>query len=129
MTICSNPRCQRKIEEPILLNCLSTRPAERYYACPHCFIKLDVDAEKSRPQKEEERPPVEPLEKEEKPAVEPLEKEKEPAAKPLEKEGKGPSGCPHDFGYLAKRPKDVPIPQECLICSRIMDCMLKPRGT
>ncbi|NIR87093.1 hypothetical protein GWO13_05765 [Candidatus Bathyarchaeota archaeon] len=121
VTICSNPRCQRKIEEPILLNCLSTKPAERYYACPHCFIKLDVDTEKSQPKKEEEK-------KEEKPAVEPLEKEKEPAAKPLKKEGKGPSGCPHHFGYLAKRPKDAPIPQECLVCSRIVDCMLNPGG-
>lgn len=132
VTVCSNPRCQRKIEEPIVLNCLSTKPAERYYACPHCFIKLDVDTEKSQPQKEEEkkeeRSAVKPLKREEKPAVEPLEKEKEPAAKPLEKEGKGPSGCPHDFGYLAKRPKDAPIPQQCLVCSRIMDCMLKPSG-
>ena len=147
VTICSNPRCQRKIEEPILLNCLSTKPAERYYACPHCFIKLDVDAEKSQPQKEEEekeekkkeRPAViplkreemtatKPLEREEKPVVKPLEKEKEPAAKPLEKKGKGPSGCPHYFGYLAKRPKDAPIPQQCLVCSRIVDCMLNPSG-
>ena len=38
--ICSNPKCQRKIEEPILLN---LPLAERYYACPHCFMKLDVD--------------------------------------------------------------------------------------
>jgi len=69
-----------------------------------------------------------PLEREEKPVVKPLEKEKEPAAKPLEKEGKGPSGCPHYFGYLAKRPKDAPIPQQCLVCSRIVDCMLNPSG-
>jgi len=101
-----------------------------------------VETEKSQLQKEEERPAIKPLEREEKPAIrplekkekpararfEPLEKEEEPVAKPLEKEGKGPSGCPHDFGYLAKRPKDAPIPQECLVCSRIMDCMLKPRS-
>ncbi len=39
---CSNPRCHRKIEEPILLNNLSTTPAEQYYACPHCFMKVNV---------------------------------------------------------------------------------------
>ena len=39
---CPNPRCHRKIEEPILLNVLSTTPAEQYYACPHCFMKLNV---------------------------------------------------------------------------------------
>jgi hypothetical protein len=114
VTICPNPRCNRKIEEPILLKSLSTAPEEQYYACPHCFIKLDVDAEKAQPQKEEEK-----LEEEK------LEKEK-PAVKPPEKEGKGPSGCPHHFRYLAKRPKNAPIPQECLICSKVVECMLKP---
>jgi len=36
--ICPNPKCHNKIEEPILL----TTPAEHYYACPHCFIKLNA---------------------------------------------------------------------------------------
>jgi len=37
---CPNPKCHRKIEEPVLLNNLSTTPAEHYYACPNCFFKL-----------------------------------------------------------------------------------------
>jgi len=52
-------------------------------------------------------------------------KKEEPSVKPLEKEEKGPSECPHHFGYLANRPKDVPIPQDCLTCPKIVDCMLK----
>ena len=35
------------------------------------------------------------------------------------------SGCPETFGYLAKRPKDAPIPQQCMFCPKIVDCMLK----
>lgn len=35
------------------------------------------------------------------------------------------SGCLHHFGYLASRPKNVHIPQECIICKRLTDCMLK----
>jgi hypothetical protein len=35
------------------------------------------------------------------------------------------SGCPETFGYLAKRPKDAPIPQQCMLCPKIVDCMLK----
>ena len=35
--ICPNPKCHNKIKEPILL----TTPAEHYYACPRCFIKLN----------------------------------------------------------------------------------------
>ena len=34
------------------------------------------------------------------------------------------SGCLHYFGYLSSRPKDSPIPQECIICQRLGDCMV-----
>ena len=135
VVICPNPKCHRKIEEPILLNNLSKTPAEQYYACPHCFIKLDADAENDEnvTQESAPSPPVHPsLEKvldviSAQPKKEEDEKKKkeEPSVKPLEKEEKGPSECPHHFGYLANRPKDVPIPQECLTCPKIVDCMLR----
>ena len=34
------------------------------------------------------------------------------------------SGCLHHFGYLSSRPKDSPIPPECIICNRLGDCMV-----
>ena len=34
------------------------------------------------------------------------------------------SGCLHQFGYLASRPKGVPIPEECIICQKLGDCMV-----
>ncbi len=34
------------------------------------------------------------------------------------------SGCLNHFGYLASRPKDTPIPNECIICQRLGDCMV-----
>ena len=34
------------------------------------------------------------------------------------------SGCLHHFGYLSSRPKDSPIPQECILCQRLGDCMV-----
>ena len=34
------------------------------------------------------------------------------------------SGCLHHFGYLSSRPKDSPIPQECIIGQRLGDCMV-----
>jgi hypothetical protein len=34
------------------------------------------------------------------------------------------SGCQHHFGYLSARPKDSPIPPECIICQRLGDCMV-----
>lgn len=34
------------------------------------------------------------------------------------------SGCLHHFGYLSSRPRDSPIPQECILCQRLGDCMV-----
>jgi outer membrane biosynthesis protein TonB len=34
------------------------------------------------------------------------------------------SGCPHHFGYLRDHPKNTPIPNECLTCTSIMECLL-----
>ena len=34
-----------------------------------------------------------------------------------------PSGCPHRFGYLKEHPKHTPIPNECLTCTKIMECL------
>ena len=35
-----------------------------------------------------------------------------------------PSGCPHYFGYLRGHPKNTPIPNECLTCTKIMECLV-----
>jgi len=31
--------------------------------------------------------------------------------------------CSHAYGYLAIRPKKSPIPQECLFCLQLIDCL------
>ncbi len=132
--VCPNSKCHRKIEEPILLNNLSTTPSEQYHACPHCFLKLTEDSENDESIIEESTPtpPVHPsLEKvldaiSAQPQGEKEEKTKGKAmARTEEAEGERLSGCPFNFGYLANRPRDSPIPQECLTCQRIVDCMLK----
>ena len=37
------------------------------------------------------------------------------------------SGCSHSYGYLAVRPKDSPIPKECLFCLQVIDCLYKTK--
>jgi hypothetical protein len=34
-----------------------------------------------------------------------------------------PVGCEHFLGYLKKRPKGSPVPDECLTCASVMKCM------
>jgi len=33
------------------------------------------------------------------------------------------STCKHYFGFVGQRPKGTAIPEECLTCERVMDCM------
>ncbi|MCZ2808036.1 MAG: hypothetical protein O2V44_01620 [Candidatus Bathyarchaeota archaeon] len=66
----------------------------------------------------------------EEPKTEPFVKEEpkeESKTEPSVEKESGSSGCPQSFGYLANRPKDTPIPQECLVCPKMVDCMLSPR--
>jgi len=107
LIICPNPKCHRKIEEPILLSNLSTAPAEQYYACPYCLIKLEVTSAQPEKEKEKEK------------------KKEEPPFEQPEKEEKGPSRCAGYFGYLASRPENAPIPKECLTCPKVLDCVMK----
>lgn len=38
ISVCPNPECNEKIEEPLLLK----TPTEHFYVCPHCFIELNA---------------------------------------------------------------------------------------
>jgi len=110
LIICPNPECHEEIEELIVVSDISTTPVERYYACPHCFIKLDVSFAQFLKQDEKER--------KEEPLVKPPEKEKPP-------EKKGYSKCAGYLGYLASLPEDKPIPRECLVCPKALDCVME----
>jgi hypothetical protein len=125
VVVCSNPKCRRRIEEPILLTNLSFTPAEQYDACPYCFAKLEPETAVN--QQEEVIPSVdEALEKDEDTSSRLMKKVEDLILASNEPKGKeNETGCPQDFGYLANRPKDAPIPQECLVCPKMVDCMLK----
>jgi len=62
-----------------------------------------------------------------KPKTEPAVKETEQKPAPSASKEDLTSGCPATFGYLANRPKDEPIQQVCLVCPKMVDCMLSPR--
>jgi hypothetical protein len=39
------------------------------------------------------------------------------------KSSASPPNCVHNFGYLGSRPKNTPIPDECLGCPKVMQCL------
>ena len=53
-------------------------------------------------------------------------KEKE---KKIPQDSEVPPGCKFYLGYLNKRPKNVNMPEECLECSNVVNCISPPART
>ncbi len=39
------------------------------------------------------------------------------------REKNGTHGCSHSYGYLNVRPKNSPLPQECICCMQVVNCL------
>ena len=42
----------------------------------------------------------------------------------IEKEDNNQTICLHYYGYLAKLPKNSSIPEDCLLCSKVVECLV-----
>jgi len=98
--------CGEEFEAPLFAVVSSGYLLEEYYACPRCLSKVGgVERNKT----------VEVDEAEEKDETS-LERE-------VEDKMEETVTCEHHLGYLKRRPKNTPIPEECLICAKMIDCM------
>jgi len=100
-TTCPNNQCGKVFDKPLELIDLADPLGEHSLVCPHCLSKLE-----SVQLKQEEVTEAFPIEESQS-----EEKQKE-------------ENCPHHFGYLAKRPKNVPIPEFCLTCPQMIECCI-----
>jgi len=97
--------CGRTFQKPIMASIVSDEQMQEYLACPRCMTKV-------RPR--ETRRTVE--EKPESPTLIGQTRKTTPEKESL-------TGCTHFFGYLKKRERDKPFPDECLTCSKMIDCL------
>ena len=94
---------------------LQKNPLEPYFACPYCLSKVKSIEEHQKPQVKSEENSLE----EKQPNIIQVEtKEK------IEESNK-PVGCQYHPGYLSERSSKEQIPDECLVCTKIVECMLK----
>ncbi|MGE5533236.1 MAG: hypothetical protein ACM3UN_02675 [Bacillota bacterium] len=91
---------------------IQENPTEPYFSCPYCLTKLELE----QPRKEEEKAPIDNPEERPKNQVEDREKKKN-----KEK----PSECQLHLGYLSERSSKEQIPEGCLVCKDIVECMLR----
>jgi len=103
MTTCPNPSCGRVFATP--LKTLNLRDSSApYLACPYCLTKIpDAQVENVKHAKQEGG----------------HSKEKGPKVKDK------PQGCPYHLGFLSERENKQQIPEECIVCSVLLDCMLQ----
>jgi len=86
-----------------------------FYACPRCLSKVKHAGKHGHPEKVEEE--VNLIEKEE----EDLAAQKTEVK--LEAQPEENLNCPYEFGYLRRRQKSTTIPDQCLTCTKMIDCM------
>jgi DNA-directed RNA polymerase subunit RPC12/RpoP len=107
---CPNDECGKSFDHPIQLTVLSNDPVETYPACPYCMSRIDLEEENMK--HTDQLPKVMKIK-----AVLQEEKERE------ESKDTNEPKCQHGFGYLKKRSKGSPIPDECLICQKMIQCL------
>ena len=96
--------CGEEFRHPLLARDSSRGSVQTYYACPRCLTQVKEDR---RQQSERSEAPTS------------LKELKRSPAK-LEES----VSCQHFFGYLGKRPKDTAIPEDCLVCEKMIECMI-----
>ena len=96
---CPYDGCGKKIEKLAVFTDTTTIPRQTHYACPHCSSKLDIIVNDI----------------------------KVIGVKAIEypKVFKSPAKCVQHFGFLNSLPEDSPIPDECLVCPKVLQCTIK----
>ncbi|MEM0095139.1 MAG: hypothetical protein QXZ51_03120 [Candidatus Bathyarchaeia archaeon] len=95
--------CGEVFQRPILATFSANGLSKTYYACPRCLTKV----KEAPPEKERESGEV----------------SVDSGQKVMDEHAKAGGECPHFFGFLKKRPKNMPIPDECLTCNRMIECL------
>ena len=105
-SVCS--ACGEEFDAPLLAMVFSDYLVEEYYACPKCLSKV------RSVERREEQVEVDEAEEEE---------EAGSLGMSVEEPAGAAGGCGHHLGFLKNRPKNTPIPEECLTCSKMIECM------
>jgi len=131
-------KCGREFSEALLATNYSAEPAETYYACPYCLSRVNIETAEALSEEEQEDltqvekiEPIEPAETVEPPKETAELKVAEEAVEEIKEEAEekkagpaGPTGCPYYLGYLKEKGKDKPIPEKCLTCPKMLECLL-----
>jgi len=113
--ICENPSCGKTFTMPLETMNLRAEESEPFLARPYC-LKEVVPPNNETPVEEIHESEMNlPIDSGNAPKM--RKQSKEPPTKMV--------SCGHHMGYLSERSKKEAIPEECIICEHIVECMLK----
>jgi DNA-directed RNA polymerase subunit RPC12/RpoP len=98
--------CGEEFESPLFAVVSCGYLLEEYYACPRCLSKVGVVERKKTVEVDEAE-----------------EEGKKFRGMEVEDKTEEAVACAHHLGYLKRRPKNTPIPEECLTCAKMIECM------
>ncbi len=98
---CPYKGCGKSFEKPTVLTDSSSVPRQTYYACPYCQSKLDVLTEDMK---------IVSVKPTDYPTV-------------LD----SPAKCAHFHSFLNSVPEGLSVPDECLVCPKVLQCNVRKR--
>jgi hypothetical protein len=106
---CSNRLCGRSFEAPLKTIDLSQPNREPYDSCPCCLHEISEETNYSSQTLDEASEG----------------RENQSANAIVDPVPATATGCMHHLGYLSERSAKESIPEECIVCTQILNCMLK----
>ncbi len=100
--ICPYNGCGKEFDKPTVLTDRSRVPRESYYACPFCMSKIDIVTENMK--------------------IVGVKAVDYPATV-----FESPAKCAHFSGLLGNVGLSGPLPDECLVCPKILQCEARKR--
>jgi hypothetical protein len=107
MLTCPNNICGKVFDKPLKTINLQKNSKTSYDACPYCFTEIGPSESETTTSPEK--------------SVTEIEFDKENSNEVSEKI----FNCNHHLGYLKERDLKQQIPEECILCEKVIDCMLK----
>ena len=92
---CPHKDCGKQFDQLVMLVDNTKIPRETYYACPHCKSRINIKFDR---------------------------KNLKFKNRSWKSKGAKNNGCTHYFGYLKLFYTGDQIPEECMMCPRLIEC-------
>jgi len=111
MLTCPNNACGKVFSEPLKTINRQQNSKEPFYACPYCLTEITFTEAENDDVPEETTAEI---------AM--------PSETPSQNQEQF-SDCKHYFGYMSEKEHKQQMTEECMVCSKIIECMVNGKGS